>query len=86
MRTNDEMLNALHNLIEQIGETQNTSMGVWLPYWEARAILRKLCMNKYKYICENYEVENLSFPSEGFKDIANDTNSNVEDMTDHLSL
>jgi hypothetical protein len=71
MSTKDKLLFA----IDKLAENHQTSMGVWSAYWRCRFLLRQLAMERYEKITESYiELgDDLEFPTEGFKEIANDT-------------
>lgn len=74
----------LIELCQALGGHHDTSMSVWADYWHARHLLRQLALTAYDTVTESYlaKGEDLAFPSEGFKEIARDTNPSME-LFDH---
>ena len=67
------------SLLAQIDELelhQGLSMGVWVPYWRARILLRQFAFEQYQAVTKAYAEKKMDvwFPNEGFKEIANDVN------------
>lgn len=76
------MKELLITLIEELDRPNETSMAVWAKYWEARAALRIIGLQAYKHVTSKYiqEGQSLDFPSEGFKEIAEDRNENTDNF------
>lgn len=70
----------LIELCHALDGDHETSMSVWADYWHARHLLRRLALRAYDSVTAAYVAQGteLSFPTEGFKDIAQDTNPNMD--------
>ena len=64
----------LSRAVQAISEAEDTSMSIWVNYWAARKELREFALQQYQKVTESYirEGKDLTFPSEGFKEIADD--------------
>lgn len=64
----------LSRAVQAISEAEETSMSIWVNYWAARKELREFALEQYKKVTAAYirNGKDLAYPSEGFKEIADD--------------